>query len=78
MFKFSYRRRFFWKTFKVSGFACKDDRMALYFSDGAQLEIAKWSECDCRLGADYFNFRHKQMQKEAGQAIPVDKEADAN
>lgn len=73
MFKFSYKRSLFWHTYKVTGFKpnAEANRMLLYFEDGSILEIAQWSKCDCRLGADYFHLLHKKMESEAGMPIPL-------
>jgi hypothetical protein len=73
MFKFSYKRKWLWHTYKVTGFKASPevDRMSIYFEDGSMLEIAQWSKCDCKLGNDYFMLLHKKMESEAGVAIPL-------
>lgn len=75
MFKISYRRKWFWRTYKIKGFSLDKelDRMTLYFEGGALLELAHWNECDCKLGEDYFSFAHKKMEQSAGQSIPVNR-----
>ena len=73
MFKFRYKKGWFWYTEEVTGFHATPevDRMNLYFEDGSMLEIAQWSKCDCKLGADYFAVLHKKMESEAGMPIPL-------
>ncbi len=78
-YKFKYRRSIFYRSFKVvgHGFNKELDRMSLYFQDGSTREIARWSKCDCKLGPDWALAVKKQMEKKAGQSIPVDRDLDA-
>ena len=74
-YKFHYRRRLqlLFRTFTVVGHSYnKDmDRMMLYLPDGGVHEICQWSWCDARLGQDWVLAMKKDMEKKAGQSIPV-------
>jgi hypothetical protein len=74
-YKFTYRRRFFWKTLVVEGhrFEKETNRMELFFKDGSVLSISQWSKYDLKLGTDWVLAVKKQMEKEAGQPVPVSK-----
>jgi hypothetical protein len=72
-YRFSYRRRLFWRTFVVIGskHEPQNDKMVLFFPDGGLREIARWSRCEARLGADWVAAMKKQMEAQAGQSIPL-------
>lgn len=73
LYDFKYRRGWFWKTLKVMGHNLEkdNDKMIVYFQDGSLYGIHKWSECDLRLGTDWFTQRKKEMEVAAGQKIPM-------
>jgi len=70
-FKFKYRRRFFWKTFTVSGHRYDENqnKMVLYFENGSVREIKDWRNCEVKLGIDWALETKKQMEKESGVEI---------
>lgn len=73
MYKFKYKKYFFWKTIKAIGHRYdKDiDRMDIYHTDGSITSVPKWSQYHLILGTDWVLYTKKQMEKEAGQSIPL-------
>ena len=73
LYKFTYRRRFFWKTIRISGHNYnKDmDKMVVYFPDGSLREIRRWKDCELKLGVDWYNQTLKQMETSIGTKIPT-------
>ena len=73
MYKFKYKRKWFWKTEKVVGHAYQEnqDKMCLYYEDGSVRELAEWSKCECKLGTDWVRAIQKKMEREAGVQVPV-------
>ena len=63
-----------WRKFTVRGHALfkENDRMILYFPGGGVQEVVNWSECEIRLGPDWALAQQKALEKQAGQAIPVE------
>lgn len=47
------------------------DKMVVYFEDGGICEIAKWAECEVRLGTDWVLATKDQMEKEANQPVKL-------
>ena len=43
------------------------DKMVLFADDGSLSEIAKWSNCECKLGVDWVNATNESIKEEAGQ-----------
>jgi hypothetical protein len=78
-YKFKYRRKWLSKSIAVIGHGYnKDlDRMTLYLESGAVKEIPNWRECECSLGIDWVLAVKKDMEKKAGQAIPIDRNTSA-
>lgn len=76
LYKFKYKRRFFWKTIKVDGHRIDDkqNRMDLFMADGSILSLCNWSQYDLRLGADWVIRQKKDMEKQAGQKIQLKNE----
>lgn len=70
---FKYRRRLFWKSETVSGhrYEADQDKMVIYYPDGAVKELSKWSKCEVALGKDWVLAVKKNMEQKAGQAIPL-------
>jgi hypothetical protein len=71
-FAFHRQYRIGWRVFEVVGhrFEKDLDKMVLYFEDGGIREIAKWSNCECRLKTDWALAMKKAMEKESGAKIP--------
>jgi hypothetical protein len=71
VFKFKYRRRFFWHTIVAEGVRYENelDRMVLVLPGKKTYEICHWKDCDCQLGPDWFLAQKEQMSKEAGTEI---------
>lgn len=78
-YKFKFRRHLFFRSLTVvgHGFNKELDRMSLYFADGGVREISRWSQCDCKLGTDWVLAKKKDMERQAGQPIVVDRELNA-
>ena len=78
-YKFKYKCGRFYKSVSVIGHKYNKelDRMILMFKDGGIMEIASWSCYDCKLGKDWALAVKKEMEKQAGQSIPVDRDLDA-
>lgn len=78
-YKFKYRRHLFWRRVKIVGHRHDPalDKMVLYFLDGGIEELSKWSACDLRLGPDWLLAAKKNMEAQAGQAIPFSKDIHA-
>lgn len=70
---FKYRRRLLWKSETVNGhrYEQSQDKMVIYFPDGAVRELSSWSKCEVSLGSDWVLAMKKNMEKQAGQAIPL-------
>ena len=66
---FKYRRKFFWRKFKVTGhkFEKEQNKMVLFFTDGSLREISNWNECEIALGVDWVLASKEQIKEEAGQ-----------
>lgn len=75
LYKFKYKRRFFWRSLKIDGHRLDDklNRMDLFMPDGSVLSLGNWSECDLRLGADWVIRQKKDMEKQAGQDVKLNK-----
>ena len=73
MYKFYYRKRFFWKSIDVVGHQLDKimDRMDLYLLNGLIMSISGWHLYDLKLKADWVLDTKKQMEKEAGQQISL-------
>lgn len=63
----------FWNKRKVLGhmFLAEQNKMILYFDNGAIEEIAQWKDCSCKLGSDWVLATKKHMEEQAGQAVPL-------
>ncbi len=72
-YKFKWRRWFFYKTVVVIGHQYTPDqnKMGLFLPDGSVQEIKDWTKCEVKLGTDWVLFTKKQMEKQAGQSIPL-------
>jgi len=72
-YKFTYRRRLFWRSLFVIGhvYIAEQDKMALFFADGSVREIAHWRDCSVRLGADWVSAQRKSLEQQSGQTIPL-------
>lgn len=70
---FRFRRRYFWKTLRVSGhsYSPDQDKMVLYFQDGSVQEIKAWKNCEIKLGSDWVLAQKKSMEAKTGQTIPL-------
>jgi hypothetical protein len=70
---FKYRRRWWWKSVEVAGhnYDVEQDKMVLFFENGAVQEIAKWRECELMLGPDWALAKKKSIEEQAGQSVPV-------
>lgn len=77
---FKFKKGFFWKKKVVIGhkYNREMDRLALLFENGGIYEVANWSKYDCDLGSDWAAAVKKDLEKQAGQQIPVDRVMDAN
>lgn len=66
-------RRFLPKKIKAIGhkFHSDLDRMDVFCEDGSLVSIPKWSQCYLYLGSDWVLYTKKQMEKEAGQVVPL-------
>lgn len=74
LYRFRWRRRFFWRSLKVSGhrYERDQDKMVLFFPDGSVREIAEWSKCEVSLRQDWVLTSKKLMESQAGVTIPLD------
>jgi hypothetical protein len=72
-YKFTHRKRWFWKSIKASGhkYYPEMDRMDVFHVDGSITSLAQWSKYDLKLGTDWVLFTKKQMEKESGQRIDL-------
>ena len=72
-YKFSWKRNLFWHSRMVTGhkYEEKQNKMLIFFKDGGVQEIKHWTDCEVKLGADWFSETKKQMEDKAGQAIPM-------
>jgi|GEM_PF-4637703 len=70
---FTYRRRFFWHSHKVIGHQCDvpQDKMVLFFADGAVREIANWKQCEVKLGADWVLAQRRALEAQTGAPIAL-------
>ncbi len=70
---FKYRRRFFYRSVKVMGhqWNAEQNKMTLYLPDGSIEEIAEWTKCSIKLGADWVQATKKEMENKTGQTIPL-------
>lgn len=80
LFKFKRFGRIFYRRAEVIGHAYTKelDRMTLFLPNGGIYEVCQWSLCDCKLGPDWVLAKKKDMESKAGQAIPVNRNLDAN
>ena len=71
LFQWKHFKGLFWRKKKVSGhaFLAGQNKMVLYLPDHGLQEIAHWSECECRLEADWFLAQKQQAEQEAGQVL---------
>lgn len=46
-------------------------KMVFYFEDGSIQEVPHWHECGIMLGKDWVLYTKRQMEKQAGQPIPL-------
>lgn len=78
-YKFKYKRRLFFRSFKVIGHSYNKelDRMALHFQNGSIRELPKWSACECLLGSDWALAVKEEMERKSGQEIIVHRDLDA-
>jgi hypothetical protein len=62
MYKFKFKRRWFFKTIKVIGhrYQQENDKMTLFTVNGGIHEVPNWKDCECILGKDW-----EQAVKEA-------------
>ena len=70
--KWKRKNSWFWKTEKKLtgvGYSNETDRYFFYYMDGTIKEVAKWSDCDCKLGLEWLAFQKKKVEKEAGQPV---------
>ena len=72
-YKFSWRRWIFWHTKEVAGHRWEENqnKMVLHFPNGGIQEVKRWKDCECRLGADWYNQTLRNMELTAGQKIPT-------
>jgi hypothetical protein len=72
-YTFRWKRFFFWHSRRVVGHKYEDeqDKMCLYFPDGSLEEITDWTRCAAKLGTDWVLMVKAALEKEAGQAVPV-------
>lgn len=65
--------RLFWKKKTVIGYRhlVDQDRMILFFENGAIEEVAGFHKCHVRLGPDWVLAMQKKMEKDSGTTIPV-------
>jgi len=70
---FTYRRNWFWHSFKVSGhtYDATQDKIVLFFPDGGVREITKWRECEVRLCADWVLAQQKALEAQTGTPIAL-------
>jgi len=66
VYKFKWRRYFFWKTVLVTGhkFEEEQNKLILYLQDGSIREIKHWLDCECKLGADWVNLTKESIREE--------------
>lgn len=64
MYKFKYKRKFFWITKNVVGHSLveKLDRLDLFLPDGSIHSVSGWSKCDMILGKDWKEAKEKMEQ----------------
>jgi hypothetical protein len=72
-YKFTWKRRFFKRSRIVVSnyFVENENRMILVFEDGSVYGIPKWSECSLWLGTDWVRAKQKEMERQAGQSVPL-------
>jgi len=70
---FRYRRKFLWKSHIVMGHAYDgaQDKMVLFFANGSVREVARWRDCEARLGTDWVLAQKKSLEEQTGQTIPI-------
>ena len=76
-YKFKFKKKWFWRTVSVSGhqYNQDQDKMILYKKDGGIEEVPNWKQCSVKLGADWVIAVQKNVEKESGRSIPLNKEA---
>ena len=69
VYKFRWRRHFFWHSVLVTGHKFEEgqNKMILYLQDGSLREIKHWLDCECELGSDWVNLTKEAIKEEAGQ-----------
>lgn len=74
-FKVKFRRRFIWRTLTVEGnvFLKDQDKMSFQLPDGTQREIPEWSKCEVKVGTDWLEAVKRNIEQQAGHAIPINK-----
>ena len=72
-YRFTYRRGWFWKSIEVTGhkYEPTQNKMVLFLKDGGVVEIKRWTDCEVRLGSDWFLETKKEMEKKTGTNIPI-------
>jgi hypothetical protein len=73
VYRFAWRRRFFWKSLKVMGHRYEKDqnKMVLFFEDGSVRELKEWTSCEVFLRQDWVLARKKQMESDSGLNVPL-------
>jgi hypothetical protein len=75
-YKMKYRRSGSWlwscmKNLIGHRYDSSTNKMVFYFANGSLREVAEWNNCECFLDTDWVIWTKKQMEKEAGQTIPL-------
>ena len=60
-----------WNTVKIIGHQWDktQNKMLIYYPDGGIEEIARWTDCECKLGQEWVLFTKSKMSKEAGLSL---------
>ena len=68
-YAFRWKRFLFWRKLLVTGhnYEKKQDKMVLFLPEGGIREIKTWSNCELRLGSDWFLATKETIKEEAGQ-----------
>lgn len=69
-YMFRWKRKIFWSKVKVNGHRYDEDqdKMLLFFEEGGLREIKKWSDCELKLGIDWFAVTEHDIKETAGVA----------
>lgn len=72
-YRFKWRRCWLWKSVAVIGHRWDQpqDKMVLYFPDGGQRELRRWTKCEVQLGTDWVVAMKKHAESQAGVAVPL-------